>query len=621
MKLIKDGLINSAVLHGAKLDPTDETAIAEYSLFMRFCTGKDQMDYSVLSENYDNYVLIGADNPYAEKFGIKVPRELFADDTVYIRVKDNAVVLDGGVRGKLYAVYEFLERFLGVRFYAPEAYKTPKIKDLDIPDCEVIYTPPIDFRNLYAYDVRWNREFAARLRSNTENISYGLKHFGGSLSWARPNCHTTFEVFFPPYDKEVGIAVHPEYYAWRIDQNKRVARLHNDYGFPWGEGEICWSNPEVRRIITEKLKRWILEEPEMTVFSVTQNDWGEYCQCEECRKIQQKYARDGEPSLSAPIVLAVNSVAQEIAKWQKTDERVKNRKIFIETFAYNYTRTAPKGIKIEDNVIIRFCAKGDRLHKFSENFAINNKLIKDFENWKSIAENVFVWEYMANACMPISYNTFMRVMPERFKYFSEQNIVGMFAQYEAYGAIGPLFKANQYVFAKLLWNPDIDYVKEYNEFMDYYFREAAPYLKEVQRRFEENMLSVDEKRKEENGLGLYLEAAFMMLPEYYPQEFLDVADSLYKVALSKVKTAELKLRVRKEYWYVKFARMYVRRGKDYEEMQKVLDEMDELEISFDKISFFKEHYYGGRKDDLFLTSIEDRNRRQDEELLLDVNRG
>ena len=621
MELIKDGRINSLILYSSAADATDETAVAEYSLFLRFCTDKDHPCSTVLQDDYKNYVLIGANNPYAEQFGVKVPLEKFTSETIYIAVKGNVVVLDGGERGKLYAVYEFLERFLGVRFYAPEAYKCPKIKNLEIADCEIIYTPPIRFRNLYSYDVRWNREFCARMRSNSENVPMGLKHFGGSLSWAKPDCHTTFKVFFPPYDTEVGVAVHPEYYAWRKDQNKRVARFHSEYGFPWGEGEICWSNKEVRKILVKRLKRWILEEPQMTVFSITQNDWGEYCECDECQKVAYEHGKNGKPALSAPVLDAVNEVAREIAKWQKTDERVKDRDIFVETFAYNYTRSAPVGMRAEKNVIVRYCASGCRFHSFEDKCVLNEQFKAEFEEWQKVADNIFVWDYMANGCMAVAYNTFMRVMPDRFKFFAEHKIIGMFAQSEAYGPIGPLFKANQYLLAKLLWNPYIDYQKEYAEFMDYYFEDAAPYLMEVQRRYEEAMAELDKQKLKEDGAGLHFNVSFMMFPEYYPDDFLTVADSLYTVALSRVKKAEVKLRVRKEFWYLKFARMYKRRGVDYVEMQAVLDEMDELGITFDKVKIFKEHYYGGRKDDLFLPSIEDRNRRAALEKILDITRG
>lgn len=620
MQLIKNGEIVSLINYKNPTDATTETAISEYSLFLRFCTGKDAACSSVKSDKFENFVIIGGNDELLSEFGIKVPRETFSDDSVYIKVQKNVAVLDGGARGKLYAVYEFLERFLGVRFYAPEAYKCPHIENLEISDCEITYTPKIAFREMYSFDIRWNREFAARLRSNIENVPYGLKHFGGSLSWAKPRSHTSFEVFFPPYDKEVGIEAHPEYYAWRKDQNKRVGRFHDDFGFPWGEGEVCWTNPDVINIMTEKLKKWILNEPEMTVFSVTQNDWGEYCECPECEKIARKYGRDGEPVRSAPVLFAVNQIAKNIKEWQKNDERVKNRKIHIETFAYNYTKIPPVGMKVEDNVIVMFCSSGCRFHKFSENCALNDKLKAEFEEWKKIAKNVYVWEYMANGCMAVSYGTYMKITPERIRYFADHDIIGMFAQYEDQGAIGPLFKANQYLYAKLLWNPETNIEEEYRGFMEYYYGEAAGCLMEVQRRFEETLASLDDKLKEENGTGLHLLGSYMMFPEYYPDEFLQVADSLYKVALSKVSNEEMKLRVKREHWYLKFAKMYKYRGQNYEEMQAVIDEMKDLGIVFDKMKYFIQHYYGGKKDDLFLKSIEDRNRKNDLETVFTITR-
>ena len=54
--------------------------------------------------------------------------------------------------------------------------------------------------------------------------------------------------------------------------------MNGDYGFKWGEGEICWTHPEVIDILTERVKQWVLNEPRMRIFSITQNDYANYCE-------------------------------------------------------------------------------------------------------------------------------------------------------------------------------------------------------------------------------------------------------------------------------------------------------------------------------------------------------
>ena len=158
----------------------------------------------------------------------------------------------------------------------------------------------------------------------------------------------------PPEDEETGFAKHPEYYSFVKAQNKRIGRHHYEFGCLWGEGDICWSNPEVVDIVTERLKNWILDQEDKDIFSVSQNDWTEYCECPECEAKAKKHARNGEPRPNAAFLIALNEIARRIKAWQQTDERVKNRKILLSTFAYIYSTMPPEGIKLGDNVMIRF---------------------------------------------------------------------------------------------------------------------------------------------------------------------------------------------------------------------------------------------------------------------------
>lgn len=612
MKLFKNSQATFGIIYSGNAQAIDNHAVSEMALFIRRCEGGDIRVYPFKpTYEYENYMCIGADDDVLEQFGVRVPRETFTDDTVYILVKDNVVVLDGGKRGQLYAVYEFVERFMGVRFYLPEEMKAPKVKDLEIPDCEIVYTPKIRFRNLYSNDMRRDRDFCVRHRMNTENDPLNMENYGGSANWAKPDCHTTFQNLLPPEDPEYGFDKHPEYFSYIEAQGKRVARRHMDYGFPWGEGEICWSNPEVIEILTERVKQWVLNEPRMRIFSVTQNDYGTYCECPKCKELAYKHGKDGKPRWSAPIVYSVNQIARNIKAWQQTDERVKNREILLETFAYLYGKEPPVGMQVEDNVIIRNCVSFCWLHDtYDETCPYNKVLRRNFEGWKAIAKNMYIWSYPQNHAWYIAYNLVLTTFRNHVKYLAEQGVMGVFEEMGAAGRVGPLFPVKQYMYARLTWNPDIDFDGEYREAMEYFYGEAAPYLMEIERR----LLEMSKTLKDYHPHNSHT-----ILKQHYTDEFLETATQLYEVALTRVKTARHKLAVRKEYAYLKWTKMYLNRGKDYAEMQRVLDEFEELEIHFSKVEMFKKHYYGGRKNDWFLTEIEERNLKNEYNRLQELN--
>ena len=613
MRLIHNHHITAAIIYGNTEDPVTMNAVSEYGLFLRLCTGDDPKTYPFVPlRPYESYVLLQADEKVLNQFHVTIPRERFQDDTIYIRIKQNYIVLDGGKRGRLYAVYEFLERFCGVRFYAPDQIRTPSVSDLNLTDCEIIYTPPIPYRNLYSYDTRRNREYCVRLRLNTENDPLGLLPFGGGLDWALPGCHTTFRWLFSPDDPEAGFARHPEYYSFRPEKGGRIGRYHPK-SLPQGEGEICWSNPNVIDILTERIKQWILDEPRMRIFSITQNDWQEYCQCNDCRKLAEKYGSVQNPRWSAPIVAAVNQIARRIADWKEKDSRVKDREIFLETFAYQYSADPPRGMRVEDNVIIRLCTHDACFYHTFEDAAcpINRKFIRAFQGWKAIAKNVFIWDYANNHYWHIGYNTILRVIAPNVRYFAKNHIFGIFEEMGDVGRLGPAFCVKQYLYAKVLWNPELDFEAEYREAMEFIYGRAAPYLMEVERRFAENTDQIQ-------NFHPYIYYTF--LPEYFSDSFLQTATQLYHIALEKAETASCRLLIQRDFWCLKWIKMYVRKGENYVEMQELLDEAKELGIDFPKLKGFARHFFGGPKSDFFRSEIEDRLRKDASKKLQDCIR-
>ena len=69
-----------------------------------------------------------------------------------------------------------------------------------------------------------------------------------------------------------------------------------------------------------------------SIFSVSQNDTFNNCQCEQCKAVD-----DAEGSPAGSLLKFVNAVAESIEK--------DHPKIRIDTLAYQYTRKPPKTIR------------------------------------------------------------------------------------------------------------------------------------------------------------------------------------------------------------------------------------------------------------------------------------
>ena len=85
------------------------------------------------------------------------------------------------------------------------------------------------------------------------------------------------------------------------------------------------------------MRKWIRENPDCKVFSIAQNDWKNYCTCPDCKALDDQY---GTPA--ATLITFVNRLAEDI-KEDYPD-------VLLHTFAYQYTKKAPVGLQVADNV-------------------------------------------------------------------------------------------------------------------------------------------------------------------------------------------------------------------------------------------------------------------------------
>ena len=83
---------------------------------------------------------------------------------------------------------------------------------------------------------------------------------------------------------------HPEYYS--EVNGKRLGK----------RTQLCLTNPDVLRLVTEEVLRRIREDPNASFYGVSQNDWYNYCTCEKCKAID-----DYEESHAGTMIAFVNS--------------------------------------------------------------------------------------------------------------------------------------------------------------------------------------------------------------------------------------------------------------------------------------------------------------------------
>ena len=352
----------------------------------------------------------------------------------------------------------FLENELGCRWYTPTVSVIPRRDEISFTSFSHSESPGIRVRNDFyfeAFDPVW----CARNKMNgtmgstkdtlnaEEKWAVQRKQPGGVESyWA---VHTFYPLMPPEefYDK------HPEYYS--LINNKRVHE----------EAQLCLTNPDVLKIVTERIKKRIRQNPEYLIYDVSQNDWDNPCQCDKCQAIVKR-----EGSESGVVLWFVNQVAEAVEK-EFPDK-------YIGTLAYKYTRKPCKTIHARKNVVIRLCSIECCFSHDIKSCPRNEPFLEDLKGWSAIAPNLYIWDYVVYFQHYLMPYPNIRVLQPNIRTFRENNAIGIMEQaaYQCRG--GEFAELRSYVISRLLWNPDCDVEDVIDDFIYGYYGRAGKYVRQ-----------------------------------------------------------------------------------------------------------------------------------------------
>lgn len=434
--------------------PSERYAADEFRSLLKQAVSVDLPITSAV-EFPDNAVSIG---PGAASMTGFNPSD-YGEEDVYLKITPNKILIAGGrPRGTLYAVYEFMERELGVRFLTCDHTYFPSNPTETIPCEEYTYRPPFSYRWSYYKENADRPDFAARLRVNTvpEDEKYG------GITHQKLISHSLCD-YLPvkKYGKD-----HPEYFAM-VDGERKVVV---DYDEP----EVCAANPEVADVVAENVIRDLDAHPDWGNVSVSQNDNDAYCRCPKCEAINQ---REGTPMGSH--LRFVNAVAERVEK--------KYPNVKVGTLAYWYTRKPPKTIVPRPNVQIQLCSiECCTLHAIDDPACEKNRAFcLDMENWSKICQNIWVWNYNTDFMYyDLPFPNLYSIGPN-LRFFLRNNTKGLFMQSNAYSNNGELCDLRNYLLSRCLWNPSLDDRDVIQEFCRLHYGKAAGAILEyIDRLFE-----------------------------------------------------------------------------------------------------------------------------------------
>ena len=378
-----------------------------------------------------------------------------------LNVKNKDLFIRGGFPGPLNGVLCFLEQDLGCRWYA-EAYN---IKGHPEPGLQII--PDLSGKNLKVTPREFTPPFIMRAmgyRYGTRATDYGVLYFrqspiswssfmpkesGGRLNSARYFIHT-YATLVPTkkYYKD-----HPEYFA--LQNGKRVKQTST-------YGTVCYSNPDVPKIMAEAIRAEIRTSPETRFFSVSVNDNAyNFCECPDCDPVIKKIGPHGMQ------VLLANKVAELLCKDYP--------EILITTLVYGSGRLRTGAVKAHPNVVLFLAPIGARWNNVKMLIPIHQNpiIVEAIQECQKSSDRIFFWDYIDSTSYP--FPNFDQVQAT-LRYLAKLKIEGYIADVTRDGrALTPLKK---WLFSQLLWDTNADMDALISEFVSAYYGKTAPEISE-----------------------------------------------------------------------------------------------------------------------------------------------
>ena len=362
---------------------------------------------------------------------VLVTKPNIENDFISIQLKDSLITISSNNKKNLfYATYEFIEKFLNVKWLSTDYTHYEKLSSLNIPDnYNYYYEPPVLTRTVHSKLFYDDSIFADKLKVTNEAFPRYV-----------PNARVHTFHRFMPYD--VFYEKNPEYYALR--NGKRLPT------------QLCLTNNAVLEIVKDSVRSFFKSSPISDVISVSQDDNTQYCQCENCSKIDNK---EGSPAGS--LIHFVNEIAKDFP--DKT----------ISTLAYQYTRKPPKTKPLE-NVLITLCSiECDRSIPIDEGC---KDFSSDLKGWSILTDNIRIWDYTTQ------FTNFLAPFPNwgtikpNINLFVQNNAKWIFEQHSRNDS--ELFELRSYVMAKLLWDPSLNFNTLIKDFNDKYYGDGGKYITE-----------------------------------------------------------------------------------------------------------------------------------------------
>lgn len=425
--------------------------------------------------------------------------------------EDNNIYFDSlSHRGVMYAVFDFIEVELGVRFLTVNAEHIPTVKEISFDKIDRVSIPSFElgseiFTEIFGQGRNPKTDFDlfAKLRARDLFTSPNIpEKFGGPFPYCARNDFHNYHFYCPAKDHG---EKHPEWYKYITVNAVRHEQIDICNGITL-DGKVDESMEEsVLKTVIDEFKKDMDANPNAEIFGFTQEDSGDEVDNEANRMYTEKYGRSGI------MVRFCNAIIRELNKYAKEKY---NKTVKLITFAYGNTKYAPMkevdGERVpiddtvicDDNLIIMYAIAGNMYFPYGDPRQSQSNL-QIIDDWKKLAKRFWFWGYDNNYAHYQCYMDTFHTINDNMRFFKDLGVEYLFM--EAGGG-----KANwqvhmkAYAYLKKIWNVDLDANELLKEYAKLYYGIVGDRVLEIISTFHDYYKTRNEGTKEEDQVFFWM---------------------------------------------------------------------------------------------------------------------
>ena len=479
--IMENGVSTYSIVTSKSPQAKESFAASEFNYFMKLATG---YSFPMISEkdvrSGQHYISLGDTDQFKANFSDYNYSELDGTQSSYfVSTKDENIYIvasdDFNGDGVLYGVYDLLKYFINYTYYHDQEIYYEQKTTINLLDFgKTFVRPSYDIRSIstvytYTNDIHTRR---LRLLNNSRGSEWCRATYG----------HSQIQTILGPWmidpndplGRKYGES-HPDWFTDPSMPKPAQAGMMLDNCLNWCAGE------EIERVVADRLIQFIQAEPNCKFVMCAQEDNSTTCaNLPGCQEALNGWAKG---SMTALQINFMNHVINLVEEWVRVNAPTRDLQYVI--FAYHTTLEPP--LDSSGNPVIQLHEKlRIYIAPISANYSvpfsspINKDTYRIFEGWDKVAHGKLIL-YLYD----LNYK----------KYFVTFNnfgsATGMYRELLKYGvnyimtqgvsdSNAPCFdELRVYCEANLMWNVNLDYDTLAYDFINRYYKEVAPQLKEL----------------------------------------------------------------------------------------------------------------------------------------------